>query len=432
MIERYQNPEMKEIWSLQNRYQAWLDVEIAATNAWADYGEVPISDAEKIAANAKFSVAEIATLEQETKHDVVAFTRNVSASLGPEKKWVHFGLTSTDVVDTANGVLLKEANEIIMEDLRQLQQTFKDLAFKYKNTLTIGRTHGIHAEPMTFGLKMARFYQEVTRDIKRFERVAAEVATGKISGAVGTFANVPPSVEAAIMNSLGLKVQPITTQVLPRDLYADYIATLGLIATGVENYALEIRSLARTEIHEVQEGFAAGQKGSSAMPHKRNPIGSENVSGLARMLRGYITPAYEDILLWHERDISHSSVERIILPDATSLLDYILVRFNKIMQNLVVDQEQMAKNVAKTHGLIYSQRVLLKLIEAKMSREEAYDLVQKLAAKSWDEQISFEKLVRENPVIADKLSDDEIADAFSNEYHLKNVDAIFERVFSNK
>lgn len=429
MLERYQRPEMARIWSLENRYAAWLKVEIAATNAWAKVGEVPQSDADKIAQNASFTVERVAELEEITRHDVVAFTRTVSESLGPEKKWVHFGLTSTDVVDTANGVLLKEANQIIKADLQELAATLKDLAFKYKETVEMGRTHGVHAEPTTFGLKMTRFYAEVQRDLKRFETAAAAVETGKISGAVGTFANVPLEVEEMIMAELGITPQLISTQVLPRDLHADYIATIALIATGIENYATEIRSLQRTEIREVEEGFRKGQKGSSAMPHKRNPIGSENVTGLARILRGFITPAYEDVALWHERDISHSSAERIMLPDATTLLDYILVRFTNILKNLTVFPDKMLQNMDKTFGLIYSQRVLLKLIESGMSREEAYDLVQAQAAISWDEQKSFKDLIYQLPEIKERLSQEQLDDAFDYHYHLRNIDAIYQRVF---
>lgn len=345
---------------------------------------------------------------------------------------MHYGLTSTDVVDTANGVLLKQANQIIKDDLEKLAQTLSELAHKYKYTVTMGRTHGVHAEPTTFGLKLARWYSEVKRDQERFAHVAIQVEAGKISGAVGTFANVPPRVEQDIMEQLGLRAQEISTQVLPRDLHAEYVATLALIGTGIENYATEIRGLQRTEIHEVEEGFRAGQKGSSAMPHKRNPIGSENVTGLARILRGYIVPAYEDISLWHERDISHSSAERVILPDATELVDYILTRFTGILANLTVFPETMKENMEKTYGLIYSQRVLLKLIEAGMSREEAYDLVQSQAAIAWDERKSFKDLILNHPTIQAKIGQEELEDAFDYQYHLRYVDDIFERVFGSE
>ena len=428
MLERYTRPEMGKIWSDENKYEAWLKVEIAATNAWSELGEVPQEDAAKIAQNASFTPKRVAELEQITHHDVVAFTRTVSESLGPEKKWVHFGLTSTDVVDTAQGYILKQADAIIRQDLQDLKQTIANKARKYKNTVEMGRTHGVQAEPTTFGLKLARWYAEITRDIERFEHAAKGVESGKISGAVGTFANVPPAVETSVLRQLGLTQQPITSQVLPRDLHAEYIATLALIATSIENWATEIRSLQRSEIHEVEEHFRAGQKGSSAMPHKRNPIGSEKLCGMARVLRGHIITAYEDVSLWHERDISHSSAERVILPDTTIGIDYMLNRFNRILTNLDVFPETMLKNMDKTYGLIYSQRLLLKLIdEAGLSRENAYDMVQKLTAKSWNEGISFRKLVEDSPIM-DYLTEDDVADAFDYHYHLRHVDEIFKKV----
>ncbi|MCO6531571.1 adenylosuccinate lyase [Lactobacillus sp.] len=428
MLERYTRPEMGKIWSDENKYAAWLKVEIAATNAWSEIGEVPREDAAKIAQNARFTPERVAELEQVTHHDVVAFTRTVSESLGPEKKWVHFGLTSTDVVDTAQGYILKQADEIIRQDLQELKKTIAEKARKYKNTVEMGRTHGVQAEPTTFGLKLARWYAEIKRDIDRFEHAAKGVESGKISGAVGTFANVPPEIETSVLQQLGLTQQPITSQILPRDLHAEYIATLALIATSIENWATEIRSLQRSEIHEVEEHFRAGQKGSSAMPHKRNPIGSENLCGMARVLRGHIVTAYEDVTLWHERDISHSSAERIILPDTTIGIDYMLNRFNRILTNLDVFPETMLKNMDKTYGLIYSQRLLLKLIdEAGLSREVAYDMVQKLTTKSWNEGVSFRKLV-ENSKIMNYLSEDDVADAFDYHYHLRHVDDIFKKV----
>ena len=428
MLERYTRPEMGKIWSDENKYEAWLKVEIAATNAWSELGEVPQEDAAKIAQNASFTPKRVAELEQITHHDVVAFTRTVSESLGPEKKWVHFGLTSTDVVDTAQGYILKQADAIIRQDLQDLKQTIANKARKYKNTVEMGRTHGVQAEPTTFGLKLARWYAEITRDIERFEHAAKGVESGKISGAVGTFANVPPAVETSVLRQLGLTQQPITSQVLPRDLHAEYIATLALIATSIENWATEIRSLQRSEIHEVEEHFRAGQKGSSAMPHKRNPIGSENLCGMARVLRGHIITAYEDVSLWHERDISHSSAERVILPDTTIGIDYMLDRFNRILTNLDVFPETMLKNMDKTYGLIYSQRLLLKLIdEAGLSRENAYDMVQKLTAKSWNEGISFRKLVEDSPIM-DYLTEDDVADAFDYHYHLRHVNEIFKKI----
>ncbi|WP_261809712.1 adenylosuccinate lyase [Levilactobacillus humaensis] len=428
MLERYTRPEMGQIWSLENQYQSWLAVEVAIDEAWAQVGEVPVADAQRIREHATFDVDRIAEIEAVTHHDMVAFTRNVSESLGDERKWIHFGVTSTDVVDTAQGVRLKQANVQIRQSLTTLIETLGNMARQYKETVMIGRTHGVQAEPTTFGLKIARFYAEMQRNLDRFDRVAAGVETGKISGAVGTFANVPPEVEAYVCDQLGLTPQPIASQVLPRDLHADYVATLALIGTSVENIATEIRGLQRSEIHEVEEHFNPGQKGSSAMPHKRNPIGSENVTGLARVLRGTMVTAYEDVSLWHERDISHSSAERMILPESTTLLDYMLHRINRILTNLDVFPETMLANMNRTYGLIYSQRLLLKLIESGLSREDAYDLVQPLTAQAWDQQIQFRPLVEANADITARLTSDQIADAFDYHYHLRRIDLIFKRL----
>ncbi|MGX1962565.1 adenylosuccinate lyase [Levilactobacillus brevis] len=428
MLERYTRSEMGQIWSLENQYASWLAVEIAIDEAWAKLGEVPVADAQKIRANARFDVERIADIEAVTHHDMVAFTRNVSESLGAERKWIHFGVTSTDVVDTAQGYRLKQANAVLRADIVTLIATLKNLALTYKETVMIGRTHGVQAEPTTFGLKIARWYAEMQRNLERFDRAAAGVETGKISGAVGTFANVPPEVEAAVCEQLGISAQPIASQVLPRDLHADYVATLALIGTSIEEFATEIRSLQRSEIHEVEEHFNPGQKGSSAMPHKRNPIGSENVTGLARVLRGTVVTEYENVSLWHERDISHSSAERMILPESTTLLDYMLSRFNRILTNLDVFPEMMKANMNRTYGLIYSQRLLLKLIESGLSREAAYDLVQPLTAQAWDEQRQFRPLVEANTEITARLTPAQIADAFDYHYHLRRVDEIFKRL----
>ncbi|HJE31993.1 MAG TPA: adenylosuccinate lyase [Weissella confusa] len=428
MIDRYARPEMRHIWSLENQYQSWLDVEIAVTAGWVAEGHVPAEDLAAIRANAKFDVDRIAEIEETTRHDMVAFTRNLSESLGDERKWIHYGLTSTDVVDTAQALRLRQANNVIKADLAAYKDVLATLARKYKHTVMMGRTHGVHAEPTTFGLKMARFYQEAVRDLERFERVAAAVETGKLSGAVGTFANVPPTVEEAAMAELGLTPQAIGSQVLPRDLHADYVTTIAVIGTTLEEVATEIRGLQRSEIHEVEEGFKGGQKGSSAMPHKRNPIGSENIVGLSRVLRGYAVTSMEDVALWHERDISHSSAERIILPDATTVLDYMLHRLTAILENLQVFQETMLANMKRTYGLIYSQRLLLKLVDAGMSREAAYDTVQPLTARSWDEQLQFRDLVDADATITEKLTKAEIDDAFDYNWHLKHVDDIFKRV----
>lgn len=419
---------MIKIWSKKNQYQSWLKVEIAVDEAWEKLGKIPKSDLLKIKKNAKFDEKRIAEIEATTHHDVVAFTRNVSESLGEESKWIHYGVTSTDIVDTAQGYRLKQANSILNDDIKKFLNTIKTQALKYKNTVMIGRTHGVQAEPITFGLKLARWYSEMKRNQKRFKTVSKEIEAGKISGAVGTFANVKPFIEKYVCQKLGLRAQEITSQILPRDLHANYIATIALIGTSLEEFATEIRSLQRSEIHEVEEHFYKGQKGSSAMPHKRNPIGSENICGLARVLRGQVQTAYENMILWHERDISHSSAERIILPDATTLLDYMLNRFNNILKNLTVFPKRMMKNMNLTYGLIYSQRVMLKLINKGLTREEAYDLVQPLTAKAWDEEKQFRPLVEKDPIINTHLSSSEIDEAFDYHYHLRHVDEIFKRV----
>lgn len=428
MIERYTRPAMRAVWSQENQYQSWLDVEIAVTAGWVVEGMIPEADLIKIRENATFTPERIAEIEAETRHDVVAFTRNVSESLGDERKWIHYGLTSTDVVDTAQALRLRQANDIIKADLVAYRDALAKIALAYKDTVMMGRTHGVHAEPTTFGLVMARFYQAAVRNIERFERVASSVETGKLSGAVGTFANVPPRVEEVAMDELGLTPEPIGSQVLPRDLHADYLSTIAVIGTTIEELATEIRGLQRSEIHEVEEGFAGGQKGSSAMPHKRNPIGSENVVGLSRVLRGYSVTAMENVPLWHERDISHSSAERIILPDATSVLDYMLNRMTNILNNLQVFPDTMRANMDRTYGLIYSQRLLLKLVDKGMSREGAYDTVQPLTARSWDEQLQFKDLVEANDTITERLTQDEIDEAFDYNWHLKHVDDIFARL----
>ncbi len=428
MIERYTRAEMGAIWTDQNRYQAWLEVEILADEAWAEMGEIPKEDAEKIRKNATFDVERILEIEESTRHDVVAFTRAVSESLGAERKWVHYGLTSTDVVDTAYGYLLKQANDILRKDLLQFTEIIGKKAKEYKYTVMMGRTHGVHAEPTTFGLKLALWYSEMKRNIERFEHAAKGVEAGKISGAVGTFANTPPFVEAYVCGKLEIRAQDISTQVLPRDLHAEYFSAMALIATSIEKFATEIRGLQKSETREVEEYFAKGQKGSSAMPHKRNPIGSENMCGLARVIRGHMVTAFEDVALWHERDISHSSAERIIIPDTTILLDYMLNRFGNIVKNLTVFPENMLRNMNATFGLIYSQRVLLKLIDHGLSREEAYDLVQPKTAYAWDHQTAFRPLLDEDAEITSILSKEDLDDAFDYHYHLKNVDTLFRRV----
>lgn len=428
MLPRYTREEMGRIWTDQNRYQAWLEVEILADEAWAELGEIPKEDVQKIRAHATFDIDRILEIEEQTRHDVVAFTRAVSESLGEERKWVHYGLTSTDVVDTAYGYLIRQANDILRVGLQRLTDVIAKKAKEHKYTVMMGRTHGVHAEPTTFGLKLALWYSEMKRNIERFEHAAKGVEAGKISGAVGTFANIPPFVESYVCEKLKIRPQEISTQVLPRDLHAEYLATMALIATSIEKFATEIRGLQKSETREVEEFFAKGQKGSSAMPHKRNPIGSENMAGLARVIRGHMITAYENVSLWHERDISHSSAERIIIPDTTILLDYMLHRFSNIVEKLTVFPENMKRNMNATFGLIYSQRVMLKLIDKGLTREQAYDLVQPNTAKSWDEQRDFRPLIEADETIMSHLTKEDLDNAFDYHYHLKNVDTVFERV----
>ncbi|WNF36884.1 adenylosuccinate lyase [Bacillaceae bacterium IKA-2] len=428
MIERYTRPEMGAIWTEENRFKAWLEVEIVACEAWAELGDIPKEDASKIRANASFDVNRILEIEAETRHDVVAFTRAVSETLGEERKWVHYGLTSTDVVDTALSYLLKQANTIIEKDLINFIEILKNKAIEHKDTVMMGRTHGVHAEPTTFGLKLALWYEEMKRNLERFQQAAETVRVGKLSGAVGTYANINPFVEQYVCENLGLERASISTQTLQRDRHAHYVATLALIGASIEKMSTEIRGLQKSETREVEEFFAKGQKGSSAMPHKRNPIGSENMTGLARVLRGYMVTAYENVALWHERDISHSSAERIILPDATIALNYMLNRFGNIVKNLTVFPENMKRNMTKTYGLIYSQRVLLLLIDKGMAREEAYDLVQPRAMEAWDKGIQFRELIDADQKITSLLSKAEIDDCFDYTHHLKQIDLIFERV----
>ncbi|WP_404357132.1 adenylosuccinate lyase [Cytobacillus firmus] len=428
MIERYTRPEMGAIWTEENRFQAWLEVEILACEAWAELGDIPKEDVQKIRENASFNIDRIKEIEEETRHDVVAFTRAVSESLGEERKWVHYGLTSTDVVDTALSYLIKQANDILLKDIERFVEILKNKAQEHKHTVMMGRTHGVHAEPTTFGLKLALWYEEMKRNLDRFKEAAAGVEFGKISGAVGTYANIDPFVEKYVCEKLGIQPAPISTQTLQRDRHAHYMGALALVATSIEKFATEIRGLQKSETREVEEFFAKGQKGSSAMPHKRNPIGSENMTGMARVIRGYMMTAYENVALWHERDISHSSAERIILPDATIALNYMLNRFGNIVKNLTVFPENMKRNMDRTLGLIYSQRVLLALIDKGMTREEAYDTVQPRAMEAWEKQVQFRSLIEQDETISSKLSEAEIDDCFDYNYHIKHVDTIFDRL----
>lgn len=428
MIQRYSRKEMLNVWSDKNKFDAWLKVEFFASEAFEKLGIIPKYDVKKLWENGKFDLDRIYELEKETRHDVVAFTRAVSESLGDEKKWVHYGLTSTDVVDTAYGYLLKQANDIIKNDVQKILEVLKEKAIKYKNTPCIGRTHGVHADITCFGLKFALWYDEMKRNFERFKLASREVEVGKISGAVGTFANTEPFVQDYVCEKLGLISSNISTQTLQRDRHATYISIISLIGSTLEKIGIEIRHLQRTEVREVEEFFSSGQKGSSAMPHKRNPISSENIAGCARVLRGYMVSAFENIQLWHERDISHSSAERIILPDSTILIDYMLNRFTNILENLVVFEDNMIKNINKTNGVIFSQRVMTKLIDKGLSREEAYDIIQPLSMSSWTSGRNFKDILFESEKVLKHLTKDEIEDSFSIEYHLRNVDTILKRV----
>ena len=428
MIARYTRPEMADLWSEESQYRSWLDVELAACAAWSELGAIPKEDVDLLYQKATFDVDRIHEIEKETRHDVVAFTRSVSESLGEERKWVHYGLTSSDVVDTASMVRLKKANALLLEAIDRMIDVLKAKAREHKHTLMMGRTHGVHAEPTTFGLKMALYFAEMQRNRKRFQEASEDVRVGKLSGAVGTFAHIPPEVERITCERLGLEPASISTQVLQRDRHAHYLSVLALIGASLEKMAVEVRGLQKSEVREVEEFFGKGQKGSSAMPHKRNPVGSENITGCARLLRGYMVSAYENVALWHERDISHSSVERVIIPDATTILHYALHRFARIIEQLVVYPENMERNMERTFGLYNSQRLLIKTIDSGLSREEAYDLVQPLAMKAWEEGRSFQDIALESDKLTSRLSEAEIREAFDPKYHLQNVDHIFQRV----
>ncbi len=428
MIERYSRKVMRDVWTEENKFNAYLQVEILSCEAWSQLGVIPAEDVEKIRRDARFEVKRIQEIEEQTRHDVVAFTRAVSESLGEERKWVHYGLTSTDVVDTANGYLIKQANAILLKDLEEFMEVLRRRALEFKSTPCIGRTHGIHADITSFGLKWALWYEEMKRGIERFKAAAAGVEAGKMSGAVGNFANIPPFIQDYVCERLGIASANISTQVLQRDRHAAYVGAMALIAATLEQMAFEVRNLQRTEVREVEEAFRKGQKGSSAMPHKRNPISSENICGCARVMRGYMLTSYENVALWHERDISHSSTERIILPDATELLDYMLCRFKGILENLVVYPETMLANIYRTKGVIFAQRVMNALIGKGLSREEAYDTVQPIAMKAWTEGLDYQTLLKASDKVMSLLTEDELWDCFTLDYYFKNVDYIFSRV----
>jgi adenylosuccinate lyase len=420
---------MARIWDAENRYAKWLEVEIAACEAMAEEGLIPPESLDNIKKKARFSVDRILQIEEETKHDVIAFLTNVAEYVGPDSRFIHLGLTSSDILDTSFAMLLRDAMTMIIDDLKQFMAVIKNKAVEHKHTVMIGRSHGIHAEPITFGLKLAVWYSELRRNRHRLEEALKVISYGKLSGAVGTFANVSPRVEASACRKLGLTPAEISTQILQRDRHAQYFAALAILAGTMEKIAVEIRHLQRTEVLEAEEAFEKGQKGSSAMPHKKNPIGAENISGLARLVRANSLAAMENMALWHERDISHSSVERVIGPDTTILIDYMLHRLSRIVKNLVVYPERMKENLHKMKGLIFSQQVLLKLSTLGLSREKAYEMVQRSALKVWDTGEDFHSLLLEDAELRKYVTEKELEEIFSIAYHLKHVDDIFERVF---
>lgn len=430
MIPRYSRPEMSAIWTDEAKYGNWLRVEIAVCEAWADYGRIPKEAVSVIKQRAGFDVERINELERELKHDVISFLTSVAEHVGEESRFIHLGLTSSDVLDTAFALQLRDASDLLIKDLQGVTEVLRKQAFEHKDTVMIGRTHGIHAEPKTLGLVFALWYDEMKRNLERMIRAREIISVGKISGAVGTFANVPPEIEEDACRRLGLKPAPISTQIVQRDIHAEFFLILAIIASTIEKISVEIRHFQRTEVLELEEPFTEGQKGSSAMPHKRNPVLSENLCGLSRLVRSYSIAALENIPLWHERDISHSSVERVIGPDGTILLDFMLNRLHYLLEGLQVYPENMEKNIWITRGLVFSQKVLLKLIEKGFSREEAYKLVQENAMKTWKEKEDFKQLLLKDSVISGSLTKEEIEECFDVTADLKNIDRIFDRVFS--
>jgi len=429
MIQRYSRPEMARIWSEENKFATWLRVEIAATEVLAERGVVPKEALEAIRSKARFDVARIDAIEREVQHDVIAFVSNVAENVGPEGRWVHWGLTSSDVVDTALALLMKEACGLILEDVRALADAVKKRAFEHKATPMIGRTHGVHAEPMTFGLKLALWWAELQRDLVRLERARDVISVGKLSGAVGTFSHLPPEFEEEVCRRLGLAPAPVASQVLQRDRHAEVMGTLALTGASLEKCATEIRALQKTEVRELEEPFAEGQKGSSAMPHKRNPVGAEQVTGLARLLRGNALAALENVALWHERDISHSSVERVIVPDSFLALDHMLRRMTKIVGGMTVNADRMRRNLDSGRGLVFSGQLLLELTAKGMRREDAYTIVQTHAMEAWKTEGDFRSRVAADPAVRAVLTEKEIDEVFRLERYLVHVDAIFARVF---
>lgn len=432
MISRYSRERMEAIWSPENRYRKWLDIEILACEAMAKRGEIPDESLRNIREKAAFDVTRIDEIEKTTKHDVIAFLTSVTEKVGEDGRFIHRGLTSSDILDTSLALLLREAAGILIEDLDLLLAALRKMALKHRNTPMIGRSHGIHAEPITFGLKMCLWYAEMQRNRDRLVRARDTISVGKLSGAVGTFSFVDPAIEEYVCEMLSLKPAPASSQIVQRDRHAEYFSTLAIIASSIDKFAQEIRLLQRTEVREAEEYFSPGQKGSSAMPHKRNPVLSENLSGLSRLMRSYAVAALEDMALWHERDISHSSVERVIGPDATILLDFMLNRFTGLIDHLVVYPERMLANIGMTRGVIFSQTVLLKLIEKGVTREEAYAIVQRNAMRSWQEGLEFKELLLQDPEVSSRIKPEDLDDAFQIGRFLKKVDFIFDRVFGSQ
>ena len=429
MIPRYSRPAMKKIWHEENKFKIWFEIEAHAADGMANQGTIPKEAAKKIWELGKFEISRIAEIEKETKHDVIAFLTNLSEHIGPEARFLHQGMTSSDVLDTALSIQMKQSSELLIEGVEKLLSSIKKRAFEHKYSICIGRSHGIHAEPTTFGLKLAGFFAEFKRSLNRLQTTKKEISVCAVSGAVGTFANISPEVERYVAEQMGLEVEPISTQVIPRDRHAAWFSCLALVASSIERLATEIRSLQRTEIREVEEYFSSGQKGSSAMPHKRNPVLTENLTGIARIVRASVIPALENVALWHERDISHSSVERVFAPDASIALDFAIARMTNVIDNLLIYPDRMKENMGKLKGLVNSQQVLLKLTQAGISREDAYSLVQEISMKVWKGDDTFLSLLKSNKLINNKINEAELDNLFDEEYHTKNVDEIFKRVF---
>ncbi|MTI61744.1 MAG: adenylosuccinate lyase [Firmicutes bacterium] len=428
MLSRYSLPEMEKVWSEESKYKKWLAIELAACRAWAKLGRIPEKDLKKIEGNISLDLKRIKEIEKTTRHDILAFVEGINETLGEESKYIHMGLTSSDVKDTALALQLCDAHDLILRDLKKLKKKLGEQSYQHKDTIMIGRTHGVHGEPTTWGLKLAIWYTEIDRHIMRMERVKEFIAVGQISGAIGTYASVDPRVEELVCEELGLEPAPVSNQILQRDRHADFLNNLALIAASLEKFATEIRNLQRTDILEVEEGFRKGQKGSSAMPHKKNPIICERVSGLARVVRGNVLPGLENIALWHERDLTHSSVERVIIPDSTILVNYMLNKFTMVLDELLINKDRMKENMNRTHGLIFSQKLMLSLVDKGLVREKAYDIAQRNALKAWEERASYQELIKGDQEVSKYLTEEEIDRIFDYRSFLKEVDYIYQRI----